>query len=283
MIYYLLMLAIPLMNCLQSVSQKQYNLKYEKANVILFSAVTSMIALCFFLITSRFQLSFDIKLMPYALGFAVGYAAGWVGTVLAVRYGLMAISTLIVNCSLIFPTAYGVILGEPVTPLLLVGVALLLTSFVLVNLKFEEGSKFSLKWFGCVMVAFFGNGLCAVTQNMQKRALGDAYGDEFMVIALAAAAAMLFVAALLTSRNIRGDFKGCVPYATLNGVSNGVINFLVLLLIGNVPNTVLYPTNAATSMIAAFLLSYIVYKERFSKVQYVGYVLGIASIVMLNI
>ena len=283
MIYYLLMLGIPLMNCLQSVSQKQYNLKYEKPNVILFSAVTSMIALCFFLVTSRFQLSFDARLIPYSLGFAVGYSAGWVGTVLAVRYGLMAISSLIVNCSLIFPTAYGIMLGEPVTPLLLTGVALLLASFVLVNLKFEEGSRFSWKWFGCVMVAFFGNGLCAVTQNMHKRALGDAYGDEFMIIALAAASAMLLVIAMLTSRDIRGDFKGCVPYSALNGVSNGIINFLVLILIGNVPNTVLYPTNAATSMIAAFLLSYIVYKERFSKVQYIGYALGIVSIVMLNI
>lgn len=283
MIYYFLMLGVPLMNCFQSISQKQYNLKYEKPNVILFSAVTSMIALCFFLITSRLRLDFDPALVPYALGFAVGYSAGWVGTVLAVRYGLMAISSLIVNCSLIFPTAYGILLGEPVTLLLLIGVALLLASFVLVNLKFEERSKFTWKWFGCVMVAFFGNGLCAVTQNMQKRALGDAYGHEFMIIALAAASVMLLGFAMLTSRDIRGDFKGCLPYSAANGVANAIINFLMLILIGNVPNTVLYPTNAAASMIAAFLLSYIMYKERFSKVQYVGYVMGVASIVMLNV
>lgn len=283
MIYYILMLGVPLMNCFQSISQKQYNLKYEKPNVILFSAVTSMIALCFFLVASRFRLNLDPALVPYALGFAVGYSAGWVGTVLAVRYGLMAISSMIVNCSLIFPTAYGVLLGEPVTPLLVVGVALLLAAFVMVNLKFEAGSRFSIKWFACVMVAFFGNGLCAVTQNMQKRALGDAYGNEFMVIALAAASVLLLGFAMLTSRDIRGDFRACLPYSAANGVSNAVINFLMLVLIGNVPNTVLYPTNAAASMIAAFLLAFIMYKERFSRVQYVGYALGVASIVLLNI
>lgn len=283
MIYYLLLLCLPVLNCVQSISQKQYNLKYEKTNVILFSAVTSVIALCFFLITSRFRLSLNGELIPYSLGFAVGYAAGWVGTVLAIRYGLMAISTLIVSCSLVFPTVYGVVLGEPVTPLMLTGVALLLAAFVMVNLKFEEGSRFTWKWFACVMTAFFGNGLCAITQNMQKRALGDAYGDEFMILALAGASALLFVFACLTSRDVKGDFKRCLPFAAVNGVSNALINSLVLIIIGNIPNTVMYPTNAATCMIAAFLLSYFMYKERFSKIQYIGYALGIVSIVMLNI
>lgn len=283
MIYYLLLLCLPVFNCFQSISQKQYNLKYEKANVILFSAVTSAIALCFFLIASRFRLNFDAKLIPYSLGFAVGYSAGWVGTVLALRYGLMAISSLIVSCSLIFPTVYGVMLGEPVTPLMLTGVILLLAAFVMVNLKFEEGSRFSWKWFACVMTAFFGNGLCAITQNMQKRALGDTYGDEFMILALIGASVLLFAFACMTSRDVKGDFKRCLPFAAVNGVSNALINSLVLIIIGNIPNTVMYPTNAATCMIAAFLLSYFMYKERFSKVQYVGYVLGIVSIVMLNI
>ena len=111
MIYYLLLLCLPLVNCCQNISQKQYNLKYEKPNVILFSAVTSVMALCFFVITSGLKLEFNPALIPYALGFAVGYSAGWVGTVLAVRYGLMAISKMIVSCSLIFPTVYGILLG----------------------------------------------------------------------------------------------------------------------------------------------------------------------------
>ena len=33
MLYYLLLLCLPVTSCLQSISQKQYNLKYEKNNV----------------------------------------------------------------------------------------------------------------------------------------------------------------------------------------------------------------------------------------------------------
>lgn len=283
MLYYLLLLCLPVANCCQSIAQKQYNLKNEKPNVILFSAVTSLMALCFFLITSGLRLDFTPALIPYALAFGVAYSAGWVTTVLAVRYGLMSLSTLIVSCSLIFPTLYGVMTGEAVTAMKVTGMAMLLASIVLVNLKFDKGSRFSIKWFLCVMTAFFCNGACAISQNMAKRALGDGCSHEFMIIALSAACVLLFGFALTTSRSVREDFRGCIGYSAANGAANAVINFLMLVLIGNIPNTVLYPTSSALNMIAAFLLGCIVYKERFSRLQYVGYALGVASIVLLNI
>ena len=283
MIYYLLLLCLPVVNCCQSIAQKQYNLKYEKTNVILFSAVTSVMALGFFLITSGLKLEFNAGLIPYSLMFAAGYSSAWVGTVLALRYGLMAISSLIVSCSLIFPTVYGVLLGEPVTAAVIVGMTLLLAAIIMVNLKFDKSAKFTWKWFACVMVAFFGNGLCSISQNMQKRALGDSYSHEFMIIALAAASALLFGYAMLTSKDIRGDFRRCLPYSTANGAANGVINLFMLILIGNIPNTILYPTNSALNMIATFLLAFFAYKERFSKIQYAGYALGIVSIILLNL
>ena len=283
MIYYLLLILIPMVSCLQSVAQKQYNLKYTSPNVILFSAVTSVIALIFFVITSGFDLSFDARLVPYSLGFAVCYAAAWVATVLAVRYGLMAISSLIVSCSLIFPTVYGVILGEAVTVRLIIGIALIFAAIVLVNLKFSEKGKFSLKWLACALIAFAGNGVCSIMQNMQKRRLGDSYSHEFMIIALAAASVMLIVYGCIVSKNVLTDIKQCAPYAAANGVANAALNLLMLMIIGNIPNTILYPTNAALGMIFTFLLAFFGYKERFSVPQYIGYGLGIVSIVLLNI
>jgi len=283
MLYYLLLLLIPIVSCCQSASQKQYNLKYEKPNVILFSAVTSVIALMFFIITSGFRLDFDVRLIPYSLGFAVSYASAWVTTVLAVRYGLMAISSLIVSCSLVFPTVYGMILGEPVTAKIIIGLMLIFASIVLVNLKFSDKGKFSLKWLACVLVAFLGNGVCSIMQNMQKRLVGDSYTHEFMIIALAAASVMLFAYAAFTGKGLMRDLKACLPYSAANGIANALANFLLLLIIGNIPNTILYPTNAALGMIFTFLLASIVYKEKFTLPQYIGYGLGMASIVMLNI
>ena len=283
MIYYLFLLLIPLTGCVQSAAQKQYSLKDERPNVILFSAVTSLMVLVFFVLTSGFRLSFDARLIPYALGFAVCYAAAWVGTVLAVQCGLMAISTLIISCSIVFPTLYGVWLGEPVGGRMLLSLALLFASMVLVNLKFEDAGKFSARWLICVLVAFVGNGLCTVLQNMQKRVLGDAFSHEFMILSLLFAFVLLLGYALCTTRSIGSSFRRCLPYATANGLANAVGNLLVLLIIGNIPNTIFYPTNAALGMLATFVLAYAVYRERFSRPQYVGYALGVISIVLLNL
>ena len=80
MVYYLLLLVgLPLSNICQSLSQKQYTMKKESVNVILFSAVTTAVALCFFLITSGFRLDFTLRQLPYSLVFAVAYAAGCCG------------------------------------------------------------------------------------------------------------------------------------------------------------------------------------------------------------
>lgn len=283
MIYYLLLLLLPVVSQCQNIAQKQYTLKEKAPNVLMFSAFTSLIALGFFLITSGFQLEFDARLIPYALGFAVCYSAAWIGTVFAVKYGLMAISNLIVSCSLIFPTAYGVLMGEQITPAIVVGMALLLAAIVLVNLKFGDRSKFSLKWLLNVMMAFLGNGVCSIMQNMQKRTLGDGYTHEFMIIALSASFVLLLLASCLTSKNAMADLKNCLPYTAANGFANGAVNFLTLMLIGNIPNTVLYPSVSALNMLMTFLLSFIVYKERFTKPQYIGYALGMISIILLNI
>lgn len=283
MIYYFLLLCIPIVSCFQSISQKQYNLKAKHPNAIMFSAITSLIALLFFLVTSGFELTFDRRLVPYALGFTAGYSIAWVGTVLAVRYGLMAISSLIVSCSLIFPTIYGVMIGEKVTFILCTGIALLFLAMILVNLKFTQKEKFSFKWLFWVLLAFGGNGLCSIMQNLQKRTLGDEYKHEFMIIALSASFLILMTISLAMAKDARAELKNCVPFASLNGIANALVNFLMLTIIGNIPNTILYPTSSALSMIFTFLLAYFLYKERFSKYQYLGYIIGVVSIILLNV
>lgn len=283
MFYYLILLVLPFISILQSISQKQYNLKSKQPNAVLFSAITSLIALLFFLITSGFQLSFTVKLVPYALVFGVCYASAWVGTVEAVRHGTITLSNMIISCSLIVPTTYGIIRGETVTAVTVIGMALLFGAIALVNLKFDQKNAFSMKWFVWVMIAFLGNGFCSATQNMHKFHLGDSYSHEFMIIALSAASILLFAYVFLTAKDIRTEMRVCLPYTLLNGTANACLNLLTLILIGNIPNVVLYPTFSALSMIVSFLLGFFAYKERFTRVQYIGYAMGIASIVLLNL
>lgn len=283
MVYYAILFLLPFIGVTQSWTQKQYNIKSKNPNAGLFSAVTSMIALLFFLFTSGFRLTFTLRLLPYALVFGLCYASAWVGTLQAVRHGTLTLTNMIISCSLVIPTALGIVRGEALTAAKIIGMALLFAAILLVNLKFDQKNKFSLKWFIWVMIAFLTNGLCSASQNAHKIDLGDNYGHEFMIIALGFSTVLLLIYVYMTSKNIRSELRVCLPYTILNGASNAVMNLMIILIIGPLPNIVIYPTFSALSMALAFLMGFVIYKERFTVCQYIGYAMGAASVVLLNL
>ena len=285
MIYYLLVLCLPIATCCQYIAQKQYNLKMRQPNVILFSVITAMFALLFFVITSGLRLTFDRKIVPYALTYGICYSVAWVGTVFAVRYGPIAISSLILSCSLIFPTIYGIATGDALTWKTVAGLVLLFLAMTLVNLKFEKKQKkgVSVLWLISVSAAFLGNGMCSLMQNICKRHVGPQFTHEFMILALSACIVILTFYGLVTGKHFCADLKKTLSFAVCNGGANAIANFLTFTIIGNIPNTIFYPTSSALNMTATFGLAYVAYKERFSKQQYLGYALGVMAVVILNL
>ncbi len=284
MVYWLLLAALPVMSCSQSICQKQYFARTKTPSVLLFAAVTTLFALAFFTVSSGLRLTFVPELLPYSLAFGVSYALAWVGSVLALRYGSLALSFLIISFSLIFPTAYGLlILGEKLRPTGAAGFVLLILALFLIRKQPEKDARFSWKWILCVAAALCGNGICAVVSNMQKRLLGSDYTHEYMILALSAAFVLLMAAVLVKPGHLWADFKTALPFAALNGTFNGLNNLLLLMLIGNLPNTILYPTHSALNMLGTFLVAFLRYRERFSPWQYAGYALGAASVILLHI
>ena len=92
---------------------------------------------------------------------------------------------LIMSYSLIIPTMYGIaFLKEPVRMSTYIGIALLMISLFMVNMK-KENAKFSLVWIMWLIICFVGNGMCATVQKMQQLRFDGAYKSEFMIVALA--------------------------------------------------------------------------------------------------
>ncbi len=271
------------------MAQKQYNLKTQTPNAILFSAITAFMALLFFVFTSGFDLQFTAKLVPYSISYALGYSAAYIATVLAVRYGSMAIASLILSFTLIFPTFYGVIVrGDDLGLIQILGFVFLFSAmFLSKSHSTAEGKKVSPKWVICVVIAFLGNGVCSIASNMQvdfvAKPVGLDYKHEFMIIALLVSTVLLLVCGLVSSKNIKTDIISCTKYSSINGICNAAVNLISLTLIGKIPNTVLYPTSSGLGMIVTFIMCFVIYKERFRKRQYLGYGFGVISIILLNL
>jgi len=270
----------------QNVLRKQFNLRCVKGEIT-FSAISSCFALLFFVITTK-NIGYEWAVLPYSCAFAASYALCNVMGVLALRNGSLAITTLIMSYSLVIPTVYGLLfLHEKAGILQYLGIACLLVSLFLIRKKQEEKEeekKVSFRWAMYVLIAFFTNGMCSVIQNMQQRRFEGVHNGNFMIVALLLSAASLLVFALAFERKqmLTVVKKGAV-FAAAVGTSNGALNLFVMLTVATMAASVFFPLLSAGQIVFTFLLSVLVFKEKFMFRQIIGLACGIVALVLLNI
>ena len=277
----------------QDITKKQYNIKVKKTNGFIFSAIVALFAMLFFFASAGFKLNITAEVIPYSLGFALTYSAALVGTVLAIKWGPLSITLLVISYSLIIPAFYGIIaLGEKLTPIKILGLILLAVSLLLISNVLDRKKeakalqeKISLRWLIALFFAFAGNGLCSTVQKMQQIALDGNYKSEFMIIALAISFVALVIVSIINKEDVRVDTLPCVGFAAITGIANGVVNLLVMVLSapGMMDASILFPTISGGGIVLGFVFAIFVYKEKLSVPQYIGYAIGTASVILLNI
>ena len=218
--------------------------------------------------------------------------------VLAIRHGSLAKSCLIISFSLLVPSFYGLLfLHEKITTELILGTLLLIVSLILINYEKEEitedgenekkaSKKASLQWYIFVALAFLGNGMCSTVQKAKQENYGTAGDNLFMIVALAIVAVLMFVLAFCTREErttIRETIHHGFLWAILCGLANGLTNYLVILLNLRLPASTLFPVISSGSLVLSFLYSIFVVREKFSTRQYIGFLIGVVSIVLLNL
>lgn len=278
---YLLLTVVIFMVAAQNIVEKQYNIKVQNGNAILFAGISSLVAMAFFVISSGFKITLECSIIGYSIAFSVAYALTNIGIVQAIRHGSLGITMLIFSYSMIIPTFYGVIaLNEPVTVYTWTGLFLLAVALFLLNFK-NETIKFSLKWVVFTLMAFVGNGMCSTVQKIQQSAFDGAYKHEFMIISLFITGVFLI---LISFRGHKSEMTlKMLPFAVCKGLANAIVNLLVMILTGIIPNILLFPLISAGGIVLGFFAAVFMYKEKLSVVQYIGYGIGVASVVILNL
>lgn len=270
----------------QDVMRKIYSRRVTGGSYS-FSAATTLTAMLFFLFSSGGSLQFKTDYLPHSFWFGLAYCLAVVGSMLAVQTGPLSLTALVTSCSLILPALYGIlVLGEPISLPLVLGLVLLLAALSLINLEQKgEPRKITLKWIVFVAVTFVSNGAASIIQNIQQRTFAGAYKSEFMIVALLFGGLVLLCAAAIAEKKamLRNLWRG-LPCSLTGGVSNGIVNLLVMVLVSaNVPASVMFPVISAGGIILTFLISVFGYKERLSKWQLTGVALGVVATVLLNL
>ena len=267
----------------QSVLRKMYSEQTKSAGVYTFSVFSALGALLFFLVTLKNPI-WDLRILPYAIAFSVGYLSSGIFGLKAISVGSLSLTSLIVNFSLIIPTFYGLLfLGESGSIFFYIGVATLLVALVLVN-KSSESTPITGKWLLFVTIAFVGNGMCSLSQTLQQNALEGAGKNEFMIIALLV---VVLGSSIMMFRQERKNIKLYIKLGTgkglVCGVANGIVNLLVMVLLGTMPASVVFPLITGGSIVFTYFISKTAFHEKLSKRQTIGFVLGVASVILLNL
>ena len=281
---YLLLALDLVINGINSIARKNYSLRFNGKGVYFFNAVAILFSILFFLISAGGNLHFSWPLLPYAIIFGICFGLCNIATLSAINYGPLALTSLFVSYSTLIPTIHGFFLGErPNLKLFIPGLALFMLSLLLTN-KPTKGEKISGKWLFYVLLAVVTNAGCSISQTQQQVDFHEQYGNELMILALTIAEVFYIIMMLLTERKeLATLFKGGWYNPPISGIANGANNYLVMLLRPMLGATILFPLISGGGLLISLLLSLFIFKEKLSKLQMVGFFVGLGAVILLSL
>ncbi len=268
--------------------------KKDNTDTSLFTIFSAIATLLFFACYNRFTFVYDRTTTIFAVIKAVLYIVAMFANIRAMKCGSVALTSMVASFSLLLPTAFGILYWkEPIRPCFPFGMVLFCASIILFNLEKRNaadgtGSKkrVNLRWLVYASLLFFSNGLSSILSTYHQKTGGDQFRGEVMVISkiIVIVAISIFVAIRL-----RGGIRSRLKHAAIYGMGYGLLNsgislgVMILATNGVIPQSVFYPVISVGVLVLVFAISRILFRERFSKPQYIGVMLGAVSILLLQI
>ena len=246
-----------------------------------------------FVINNLSQL-FSISSFSLALSvfFAISVTVTQIAQMKAMGNGPASIVTLIYSSAFLIPIIYSLFaLKESVSLAQWGGIVLLILSLVLSIFKRED--KRVLKcWLPSALLSMLCSGISAIIQKIHQ---SSAYSDEiyiFLVCCLFFSSVFTGAAYLLTSKPKDEERKfvsiqkvqlrkNVLPLSL--GICVGVLNYLNLMLSGKLPSIILFPTYNVGSLLLVSIISFILFKQKTTGAQRLGFLLGVIAILIIGL
>lgn len=274
-----------LVHQVEGILIKKYNAKYDKGGSV-FVAIVSLFSMLFFLITDKGGFDFRLSMLPYGIISGICYCTASLATFVALGAGPFGISRLLLSYTGIFSISYGLFFRhEKPSTFALIGIGLMLVS-IYFNRKpnNENDKKASLKWAICIILTIICSGMFGVLQKLQQDVFNNEVNNEFMIVSLGFSAITLFIAGFIKDgKDSFRILKNGAPYASCSGISNGLTNFINIIVNGMAINfSILSPIRTGLGMIITFIISIFIFKEKLLKRQIFGVALGTIALILLS-
>lgn len=269
---------------------RRYGKKYG-AGGFLFNGVICLFAMIFFIISDTGGFYFPKGLWSYGIINAILYAAGFYFAFVAYRLGNYLLTHTIAGMSFIFPIFYGLFfLGETQNYMTYLALTCTFSSFFLslYNRYRKEKSSaekkaFSFTWLIATLITLVSNGMISIVAKMQQAKLGTDINNEYMIITLSGATLFLLILGFITERkDLHRTFIQGGAYGAAAGLLNGAKNAANLASIALLPLSLLTPLRTAIKTPLNILVACLIYKEKYTLLQYIAIGLGILAGILMQ-
>lgn len=271
----------------ESMIVRHYGKKYANGGIF-FNAMICLFAVVYFLFTDKGGLQFPQTIWIYGLINSATYAIGFYAGYMAFKTGSFGLTRLFTSFGVIISTLYGILfLKEPTTAYTYIALVLILLSLFLMNYQKNDDSpkqEISLKWIIYVTLTVLSNAAIAILGKAQHAQLGDAYTNEFLIITYIGASVALLLFSVMLERQAFGSHL--LPTFLLGagaGIFNAISNFFTLITYNYLPISFISPVKTGVGMVLGFVLSMGLYKEKFSRRQFVAIGIGIIAVIIMSL
>lgn len=227
-------------------------------------------------------------LSKYSLGYALIYGGTLVFTQLcqirAMRYGTTSMTTLVYSAGFLIPIVFAYFaFGEDISAVQLIGVSVLLCA---VYLMVNPSGGFSVRWLLFALLAMCGSGATAVVQKIHQRSEFAGELPAFLVVVFLTAATICFAAHFFLPRvevSARSGGATSALFPVISGLCIGFLNLINLTLAGKLPSVIQFPIYNVGSMILTGVLGAILFKEKNSRIEIIGFGLGCVAILLVGL
>ncbi|NMP38274.1 MAG: hypothetical protein GX051_09200 [Clostridiales bacterium] len=276
---------------LNSLSIRFFQLKLMRVSrdVKLFQFLFCAVASCAYMLAGGFVFTLTPRDILLAASFGILFAVCILASAECYVCGPMSVTSVIMNSSVVVPVIYScAVLHESISVTQIIGLMLLIATFVILSGGSKKSNGISARWFILVLISFFANGSTAVIQKVYKLSAAPGGGYDFMGVAYAIAALAVFAAFAADKRKAESGkgFSSAPLFVVLvlvAGLGSFCGNGMLLNLSTVMPASLLYPLMNGALCIIVAAVSLLVFREKVTPRKLSAIACGLGAIIVLNL
>ena len=149
----------------------------------------------------------------------------------------------------------------------------------------DKREKITLKWILYMIMAFVGNAGVGIVSRTQQMVYNGQHGNMLMFYGTMIAVIVSIVDFIRVDKTELAKIsKKQTAYPVLAGITNFIVNLIGLYFVSTPLSTnIIYPVLGVGCLILVTISSKFMFKEKMTKLQWVGVIVGAVAIALLSI